>query len=166
MGRWLCHEQCCSRLLARSRLPIGRFLGCNGSFSNEKRALYVYVIDNVAVTPSDRRRGAARSDVFSNPTLRPSCPRFLFAASLPKTCGILPTPRLLIRSPSATACHPNPGTTTAILSIFRFLVSTFRDRTVSAFGSGPPSFASVTPSSRFSPFPLPGFSRLVGSLVY
>ena len=85
---------------------------------------------------------------------------FLFASSLPKTCGILPTSRLLIRSSVRQRRDP-------FLSIFLFLVSRFRDRAVTdpsfPLAVGPLHLDTVLPSSRFSPFPLLCFSRLVVS---
>jgi len=136
------------------------------SFRKEARVVRVCAL---AVTPSDRRRGVARSDVFSNATLRPPSVRcFLFTSSLPKPAHVSFADSLVGSAAARPlACFLSfliPGTTTSFLSIFLFLVSRFRHRTVTdpffpppPFGSRPPSFG-----SRHSVFP---FLSLPASLL-
>jgi len=70
---------------------IGKFLGFNVSLF-EREACLVRVCA-IAVTPSDRRRGVARSDISFNSTLHPCLPDvFFLLLPSPKRAGSCPRP--------------------------------------------------------------------------
>lgn len=150
---------------------IGKFLGLQCFFfRKEARVVRVCAL---AVTPSDRRRGVARSDVFPNAPLRPPSVRcFLFASSLQN----LPTSRLLIRSSVRqrrdtllVACHSSSPGRRHPFSLFFCSwsphsvtgLSPIRSFLLLLLAAGRLHLGPAILSSRFSPFPLLCFSRLV-----